>query len=191
MTCEVALEKLLDAELSEFSSNERTPLGEHLRACARCRRMAVQLMRDTQQLAVAFGAAAVCRPEPRTRRVSFAPAFVVAALVLAVVLRLRPAGPPAILEPARSAPSAPSAVPSPSAAPNAYPVAAQTPGARPASGRAYARAVPIAPVRLEPPDLRVSPTSVETSDVTVTPPPGTRATVMHTSNPKLVVVWLH
>jgi hypothetical protein len=191
MTCELALEKLLDAEPSEFSANERTPLGEHLRGCAPCRRVAAQLMHDTQQLAVAFGAATVRRPEPRTRRVSFAPAFAVAALAFAVVLRVRPAAPPPILEPTRSEPSVPLAVASQSAAPNVTPVAAHTPGIRSASGRAFARAVPIAPVRLEPTDLPVSQTSVETSDVTVTPPPGMRATVMHTSNPKLVVVWLH
>ena len=191
MTCALALEKLLEAEPSELSANERTPLGEHLRGCARCHRVATQVMRDTRQLAVALEAAAVRRPVPRTRRVSFAPVFVVAALAFAVVLRVRPAESPPDLEPTGSAPSATPVVASPSAAPNVSPVAAHPPGVRPAARRPFARAVPIAPVRLAPPDLRVSPPSVEMSDVTVTPPPGTRATVMHTSNPKLVVVWLH
>src|SRR5688500_8901099 len=191
MTCALALEKLLEAEPSELSANERTPLGEHLRGCARCHRVATQVMRDTRQLAVALEAAAVRRRAPRTRRVSLAPAFVVAALAFAVVLRVRPAAPPPILEPTGSEPSAPTVVASPSAAPNVSPVAAHPPGVRPAAPRAYARAVPIAPVRLAPPDLQVSPLSVAMSDVTVTPPPGTRATVMHTSNPKLVFVWLH
>jgi hypothetical protein len=48
----------------------------------------------------------------------------------------------------------------------------------------------VAPVRLvaAQPD---APLSVEVNGVAVTPPMGTRATVMHTNNPKFVVVWLH
>ena len=189
MTCESALELLLDAEPSEFSATDRTPLGEHLRDCARCRRVATQLMRDTRQLAVAMVSAPVRRPVRRAVAVSFAPALAVAALVFVVVLRARPEPSipvPSVAEHVPSTPAAP-----PTATPNVDVAPPRVSVTKPAAHRAFARAVPLAPVRLVPSTVYETPLSVETSGVSVTPPAGTRATVMHTSNPKLVVVWLH
>lgn len=191
MTCESALELLLDAEPSEFSANQPTPLSEHLRGCARCHRVAAQLMQDTRRLAVAMAARPVRHPARRVRRVSLAPALAVAGLLFTVVLRARPGVAPAVPEPRRVEPAvSPSPAPAP-VAPNVafVPARASFPGH--AARRAFARAVPLAPVRLVPSAVRAERLSVETSVVTVTPPAGTRATVMHTSNPKLVVVWLH
>ena len=189
MTCESALELLLVAEPSEFSANERTPLGEHLRGCVRCRRVGTQLMQDTRQLAVAMASAPVLRPARRAVRVTFAPVLAVAALLLVVVLRARPEASipvPSVAERVPSAPVAP-----PPATPNVDAAPRRVSVSRPAALRAFARAVPLAPVRLVPAAVSETPLSVETGGVSVTPPVGTRATVMHTSNPKLVVVWLH
>ena len=193
MTCDSALGLLLDAEPAEFSANQATPLGEHLRGCARCRRVAAQLMRDTRQLAVAMAAAAPVRHPARRRalRVSLAPALAVAGLLIAMMLRDRPGVTPAVPELSRVETSVSAAPAPPAAAPNVDFVPARASVSRRAAHRAFARAVPLAPVRLLPSAGRSEPLSVKTSVVTVTPPAGTRATVMHTSNPKLVVVWLH
>ena len=189
MTCESALELLLDAEPSEFSANERTPLGEHLRGCVRCCRVATQLMQDTRQLAVAMASESVRRPARRAVPLSFAPALAVAALLLVVVLRARPEASIPVPSVAEHVPSA-LVAPLP-ATPNVDVAPPRVSVPRPAVRRAFARAVPLAPVRLVPGTVAESPLSVKTSGVSVTPPAGTRATVMHTSNPKLVVVWLH
>ena len=192
MTCESALEMMLDVEPWEFSANEATPLGDHLRGCVRCRGVAAQLMHDTQRLAVAMAVTASGRrPAGRAVQVSLAPAFVVAALAFAVLLRSRPAGTPVVLESSPADHSVPAPVALPESVPNVDAAPARTADVRPLARRAFARAVPVAPVRLEPSGAAPATRSVKSSDVTVTPPPGTRATVMHTSNPKLVVVWLH
>lgn len=193
MTCESALELLLDAEPSEFSASETTPLGRHLRGCAKCRRVAAQLQDDTRRLALAMTAAPVRRPLPsrRSLRLSLAPVLAVAALAFAVALRSRPDDTPVVLEPRRYEPAVPPAPAVHSASPNVAGAPAGAGVSRPAAPRAFARAIPVAPVRLVSSTESVPPLSVETSGVTVTPPSGTRATVMHTSNPKLVVVWLY
>lgn len=194
MTCDSALELLLEAEPAEFSASERTPLGEHLHGCARCRRVAAQLMQDTRGLALAMDATPVRRPASRVRQVTLIPALAMAAIVFAVMLR---GGTPA--------PNVVQPVNEPVAAVVAPPVAQrnESPASMPSITRArvervvrrdmkaFARAVPVAPVRLAQSVMPGAPRSVETMGVTVTPPAGTRATVMHTSNPKLVVVWLH
>jgi hypothetical protein len=191
MTCQSALERLLDAEPGEFSDTGSSPLGEHLRGCARCRRVAAQLMEDTQRLALAMAAAPVPRRSPSVRQMVLVPTLAMAVLVVAVMWRVRP--------PASTAgPGVPGVVQTPPAPPVSttpapdVPVAKRRPSpAKPVTGRAFARSVPLAAVRLEPFATPPAQLSVETSGVTVTPSPGTRATVMHTSNPKLLVVWLY
>ena len=194
MTCELALALLLDAEPSEFSANERTPLGEHLGSCARCRRVAAQLMQDTQELAVAMEAGSLRRPGRRVRQLALIPAFATAATVFAVMLRERPPAPTIV----HRVPE-PVAVAAPSVAPSTESPAPILPGVvrsrQESVGRremkAFARPVPLAPVRLAQSVMPEASRSVETIGVSVTPPAGTRATVMHTSNPKLTVVWLY
>ena len=192
MTCESALELLLDAEPSEFSANERTPLGDHLRGCVRCRRVAAQLKRDTQGLALAMEAVPVRRPAGRVRQLTLVPVVAMAAIVLTVMLRADPEA--SVITPAVIAAVTP--IVAPTVAVIREP--RETPPSRSRAtqhvrreSRAFARAVPLAPVRLVSTTVSEAPLSVETSGVTVTPPAGTRATVMHTSNPKLVVVWLY
>jgi hypothetical protein len=115
-----------------------------------------------------------------------------AAIVFAVMLRATPEA--LVVAPAVQQPPTPVVAPpvvarseSPEA-PTVPPRAAHKVRREP---RAFGRAVPLAPVRLEPSGVTETHLSMETSGVTVTPPAGTRATVMHTSNPKLVVVWLY
>lgn len=191
MTCQSALELLLDAEPGEFQATGATPLGEHLRGCARCRRVAAQLMQDTQRLAPAMAAVPVRRHSVHVRQPMLVPAFAMAAVVFAVLWRTRPAESPVVRDVPRATqtpvPAAALSVP----VPNVTATAVRQPRVKPVTGRAFARAVPLSPVRLEPSRAPASQLSVESSGVTVTPAPGTRATVMHTSNPKLLVVWLY
>jgi len=193
MTCQSALELLLDAEPSEFSANQSTPLGEHLRGCARCRGVAAQLLQDTQGLALAMEAAPVRRPARRVRYLTLAPTFAMAAIVLAVMVRARPdvTAVPVMRAPVPVERPTPPAVTSHSSTPDAR-VAAASPGrAMRREMRAFAPAVPLAPVRLARSEPVAPGAEVSSSGVTVTTPVGTRATVMHTSNPNLVVVWLY
>ncbi len=44
MTCETALERILDADPEELSGETSSPLGEHLRTCARCRTLADEVL---------------------------------------------------------------------------------------------------------------------------------------------------
>jgi hypothetical protein len=194
MNCESALELLLDAEPSELSGTAITPLGDHVRGCARCRRVAGQLLSDTRALALAMAApVSVRRRSRRTMQVTIVPAFAMAAIVFAVMLRGGGTQAPNAVEPVID--PAPSLVTPPAVARVEVP---DPPASRPGparivrrDGQAFARAVPLAPVRLAPAVMPEAPLSVEMSGVTVTPPAGTRATVMHTSNPKLLVVWLY
>ena len=193
MTCDSALELLLEADPSEFSASERTPLGEHLHGCARCRRVAAQLMQDTRGLALAMNAEPVRPQASRVRPLTLIPAFAMAAIVFAVMLRGGTTS-PSVVQP--NEPVAAIVAP-PVAHSDESPASVQSitrPHVERAVRRdmkAFARAVPLPPVRLAQSSMPVAPLSMETSGVTVTPPAGTRATVMHTSNPKLVVVWLY
>ena len=187
MTCQSALELLLDAEPGELAATGATPLGEHLRGCARCRRVAAQLMQDTQQLSLALAAVPSRRRPVRVRQLVLVPVMAMATLVFAILWPAAPVPSPVVPDVPRVIPQPPQAV-VPAATPD---VRKAVPRSVSPVGRAFARAVPLAPVRLEPSGAPASQLSVETSGVTVTPAPGTRATVMHTSNAKLLVVWLY
>ena len=65
MTCEHALDAMLDADLPEAIGGA-TSLAGHVNGCARCRHVANQLMTDTRLLAsaVARGACAAARDPP-------------------------------------------------------------------------------------------------------------------------------
>jgi hypothetical protein len=195
MTCQSALEQLLDAEPSEFSAKNPTALGGHLRGCARCRRVATQLMLDTQGLAVAMAAAAPARRSSRyVRQVTMVPAVALAVIVFAVALRTRPemASPPVVARvPAVIEQHTPPVTASPSPSPNV-----NAPGTREArhvrhEPKAFAAAVPIAPVKLARVEPMAPVASVSPSGVSVTTPSGTRAVVLQTSDPRVVVVWLY
>jgi hypothetical protein len=192
MTCKSALERMLDAEPYELDADGVTPLGAHLRDCVRCRGVASRLVQDTLLLAHMLPVARVRRPARRAAS-TIVPVFVLAAIVMAVMLRSRSDDPRTLTtSPVQTAgavvhASVPSAA---SPAPNAAASPRRVARARQASFRAFAPAVAVAPVRFEPVASQSSVT-VSPGTVTVTPPAGTRATVMQTSNPKLVVVWLY
>jgi hypothetical protein len=188
VTCQSALEVMLDAEPFELDAGSLTPLGQHLRECKRCHSVAAQLAQDTRLLANALKAPAVQRPVWRAIP-TLMPALALGAIVIAVMLpsggERAPTRTPAVAPPAVGVP------PSSSPSPNVSNGPATVTRTRHASPRAFARAVAVAPVRLETLSIEASSWTVESNAVTVSPPPGTRATVMHTSNPKFVVVWLH
>jgi hypothetical protein len=196
MNCESALELLLDAEPSEFSASERTPLGDHLNGCGRCRRVAAQLMQDTRGLAAAMGAAPVRRPARRVSQATLIPAFAMAAIVFAVMLRTRldvTSRSSGASEPVAAAPLAAPVVRGTNevAPPNVRPQTSRPVSAVRREPRAFAPATPVAPVRLAPSEPIAPGAAVSASGVTVTTPTGTRAVVMQTRDPKLVVVWLY
>jgi hypothetical protein len=193
MTCQSVLEALLDAEPSELAADGRTPLGAHLRGCVRCRRVASQLLADTRLLATAMKTARARRPATRLLRLSLAPGFAVAAMLLVSVARVREDKAP-ILAPVTMevAPTLIASTPQDPLPPNALTQADREPRGNRTVARAFPRPVPVTPVRLEGTGSPVPmKPALATRTVTVDPPPGTRAAVLHTSNPKLVVVWLY
>jgi hypothetical protein len=192
MTCTSALELMLDAEPSELDADGVTPLSTHLRDCVRCRRVASRLGQDTLLLTQMLPVARV-RPSGRRAGPTLVPVFALAAIVMAVMSRSRSDDTPTLIPPPvqTAGPAVAAVVPSPAPpTPNAAAAPIQVTRARQASLRAFAPAVAVAPVRFEPVASKSS-VPVSPGTVTVTPPAGTRATVMQTSNPKLVVVWLY
>ena len=194
MNCATVLESLLDAELPEIAGDGNSALAAHLGSCARCRRVADQLLVDTRLLATAMPAGVTSpRVSRRTRYAVLAPASVVAALLVVTMSRFpRQADAPAIttqIVPDTTSVAAVSSVP---------PTLARTPAVRSTPPRVSARVM-----RAFPPPVAVVPARMESSlrsrttipvsvssAVSVDPPAGVRAAVLHTSNPKLVVVWL-
>jgi hypothetical protein len=122
------------------------------------------------------------------------PTFALAAIVVAVLLRTRPTettaagleiAPVLIAQPAVSVPASLSPVPetTPAVARRAAPVRREL--------KAFAAAVPVPPARFARSAPLASGAVVSSAGVTVMTPAGTRALVMHTSDPKVVVVWLY
>ena len=191
MNCASVLESLLDAELSEIAGEGNSALAEHLRSCERCRRVAEQLLADTRLLATALPAAVTSsRVSRRTRYAVLAPVGVVAAFLVVTVFR----SPPQADAPVITAQVVPE-----TAAVSSVPTLNRTPAVRrtqpritASAMRAFPRPVAVAPVRME--TFMRSSTTIPgsmASAVSVDPPAGVRAAVLHTSNPKLVVVWLY
>lgn len=56
MTCETALERILDADPEELSGETSSPLGEHLWTCARCRTLADEVLEGQAALAAVLEA---------------------------------------------------------------------------------------------------------------------------------------
>ena len=183
MTCEHALNALLDADLPDMIGGT-TPLAMHVRGCSRCRRVAEQLMGDTRLLANAVVAALVPRRRVSIGSVAFVPAAVAVALLVMVTMR----------QPSHDTRSTVVTLPATVVnAPPTQPNATITVPARRAAPsrqlRAFPRAQPVAAVKL------IAPVAIDqprvSSGVAVSPPSGANALVMHTSDPKLVVVWLY
>jgi hypothetical protein len=185
MNCDRALEALLDSDLPELVAGS-TPLAAHVRGCERCRRVADAFMADTRLLAAGMPAVAARRRPARTR---YAVAPLAAAAALVVMVSLRGQAPAPVVEVASML--APVVVDS---FPRA-PVAAVAPRVSAARAlRAYPRAVPMSAVKLARAESLVAQPAAPVPTaraVSVTPPAGTRAVVMQTSDPKLVVVWLY
>jgi hypothetical protein len=193
MTCAQALESLLQADPSDLAGQGASPLAQHVRECLRCQRLAGQVLADTHLLA-ATGSFSTARPKRVRRRqwapLLVAPATLAAAIVVMSLLRGRgvetrenvvslapvTVARPVIQTPVRATAEAP----------------APTRPTRVRIGKAFPASVPVAPVRLEQRRRVVdeAPVSVMQA-VAVAPPPGTRAAVLHTSDRKLVVVWLY
>jgi hypothetical protein len=184
MNCDRALVALLDAELPGLVAGT-TPLALHVRDCSRCRRVADQFIVDTHLLAMAL-------PAPSSRRQRSIRTHVMAPLALAASLLVMVA-----VQEQGGTPASPVAAMLPPVVIAPSPVVARiepvTPSTPRRAGREFPRTVPIAAVKLDGSvSLAVKPLeAIPNRTVSVTPPAGTRAVVMQTSDPKLVVVWLY
>lgn len=198
MNCDLALEQMLDADVSEMSATAPTPLGEHLRDCRGCQRVGSQLVEDTRNLASAMAIPVVNQRSRWTRRAwESAPLAVAAGILVMLTVQVRqqltiPNLPSVLPTIVVSGPAPPPAV---QIRPTAVvrPVAAVGQSAPVALRRAFPAATPIAAVELMPTVSGIAtPRPVVASNVvSVTPPAGSRAVVIQTGDPKLVVVWLY
>jgi hypothetical protein len=189
MTCEHALGALLDADLPD-AIDGTTPLAAHVRGCARCRRVADQLMADTRLLANAMPVLVASRRRVPARVFVMAPAAVAAMLLVMLTVRRQETATVArVVEM-----PLPVAVDAPGAA-TIEPVrrTVVTPRVVAARMQAFPRPISVAAaVKLEPPaPAVVEPVVSDSRALLVTPAAGERAVVMNTGNPKLVVVWLY
>ena len=184
MNCDRALLALLDAELPPLTTSA-TPLAVHVRSCARCHRVADRFMADTRSLAIAMPASGI-HQKRSTYSHAMAPLALAASVLVMVAVQREGRTPVAPVT------TLPPVVIEPSAAVTRVEPAALSPAPRPVA-REFPRAVPVAAVRLDgtAPLAAERPEAVPPRTVSVTPPAGTRAVVMQTSDPRLVVVWLY
>lgn len=195
MNCASVLEALLVAEPSELAAEGNTALAIHLHSCERCRRLAGQLLIDTRLLSTAMQASRVAHRRSTRPRYVLAPVGLVATLLVVAVLRT----PGEVAAPTIKEVVVTRTLPAPvirdtEPAVTITPIERATPAtrARLRSVRAFPSPLPVAPVRFEPFAKAIAMAPVVVSPtVAVDPPAGTRAAVLHTSNPKLVVVWLY
>jgi hypothetical protein len=148
--------------------------------------MAEALLADTRLLATGLSTVAV-RRRTAVGRYAFVPLAAAATVLVMVSVRWPTSG--SVMEVSTRRPSVlVDLMP-------ATPVVAAAPRARfLRPGRAYPRAVPVAAVKMNHTELLVAQSATPiptTREVSVTPPAGTRAVVMQTSDPRLVVVWLY
>jgi hypothetical protein len=196
MNCDLALELMLEADLAEMSGAMATPLGQHLRACAKCRGVGAHLVESTERFA-SLMATPVGQGARRVRRVyESAPVALAAGILVMFAMQVRQQAVPNLPN-VLPAIVVTGTVPPPteevSRAPIFKTVAAAVRAAPVTSLRAFPVARPIAAVELAPTVAGIATTSlvVASNVVSVTPPAGSRAVVMQTGDPKLVVVWLY
>jgi hypothetical protein len=206
MNCNEALELMLEADPDELAGKGSSVVAAHVRTCAKCGAVAARLLADTSALATALEArSAIARRAPALRTRILRPVAVAgtlaAAMVLMVLWRTRRSEAPkatASVELPVSAPvsaktSAPLFAPA-SRAPTAGDSATALPqrSASPAASRRFADAAPVVAMPVAATSVsRSAPASTELAALSVDPPPGTRAAVLHTRNPAITVVWLY
>ena len=191
MNCASALEALLDAEPSELAGQGTTALIAHVATCERCRAVAHQLAGDTRLLAASVASTTV-RPVRFGSAIWIHRSLVPVGLVAALLLALVPRTPDAPKGTTFSTPTVVvrDSVPPPRAVDNATPMPAQP--ARPRAARAYPAPIPVAAVRINASPRPLAPTRSDGGPaVVVDASAGQRVTVMRTSNPKVIVVWLY
>jgi hypothetical protein len=212
MTCESIRDAMLEAELSELRGRGDSAIATHLRECLTCRRLGMELVLQTGQLARAVRARpATAASRARGRhgaRFAAVAALVGVAATVTVIMSRAPASPaagtPALVV------ALPPVVARRVAVPNASrQVHSATPRvvARPAvrrrpSGPAIQtapfiaqrtvpvpaeRAVAVMPVRLEP----VQAPEPLGSGVRLELPAGRGATILRTDRPDVTVVWIY
>lgn len=198
MNCDQALELMLEADLSEMSTASATPLGEHVRGCTWCQRVGAQLVEDTRSLASAMAIPVVNQRSRWTGRAwESAPVAVAAGILVMLTLQVRQQATvpnlPKVLPTVVVSTTVPPPVVEVEVAPVVMAVAAVVRSAPVTSLRAFPAAKPIAAVELATnvPGIATPAPVVASNVVSVAPPAGTRAVVMQTGDPKLVVVWLY
>ena len=169
MTCETALERILEASLEELSGAGDTPLASHLEGCARCRALADEVLEGQAALAgvlvtleprtdvdAVLSGKARARERSARRRWTWALPLAAAAAVAGLLLaEIGPDGGPVVTSPSETA---------------------QAPRRRPLSGHALAG-----------PPGRTSPLP---APARVAAAPQRTVTLIATSNPRISVVWI-
>ncbi|HET9064213.1 MAG TPA: hypothetical protein VFN22_00135 [Gemmatimonadales bacterium] len=215
MRCEDALVALLEHDLIDLCEDPATPLGRHLAGCARCRRVASQLVADSAQLAATVRTPF---PEATTRRPRTMPWLVGGALAAASVGGLMlwggdaptaispaPTGVPVVEVPvASSAPEPPMHVAvTPARPPRA--TAPRRPMQPPPSSIVASvaptpepvvepvRVLPVAPVMpVVATPYRAVAMGLVATDVPLAgtdQPVASTGTILRTSNPNIIVIW--
>ncbi len=191
MKCENGLVLLLEAEREELEGRGTSEVAAHVRECARCGAVAARLLADTQVLAAHVAARSVGERSARrsvSRPFVFGGALAAAAAIALLLMPVRdvhvdaPVHAQAI---ARVSP-APATVSTLST-----PKTQAEPLVRIHETR-FADVVAATPVRFVTSQSSEPPIpSSDSGGVSVTPPAGTRSTVLATRNPKITVVWLY
>ena len=213
MTCSVMFDRMLEADLHELSGRGETAVAVHVRACARCRAVANQLVHDTDALSRTIGAtpATTVHP-PRAFALPARTAAIVglAAAVAVIVVRQtnRPtrspmaSGPVVIQAVTVTPPVAPPVAmsdPVPHAQarrtsnrlarvalPTGRAIQPSAVTVEPTVARSVQPAVAVLPVRIAP-----APRQPLGNTLTVDPPAGKRANIIRTNRPGVTVVWLY
>lgn len=199
ITCDEALEMMLEAEPAELAGQGSSAVAIHLGECARCGAVAMRLLADTRALRETVAAApgdsrAFARGGRRvTRPVVVASALAAAAALIFVLPRKAevPGVPGVPVATARSTPDARSSATAAARASSVAPASRALTESPAIAARRFADPVAATPVRF------VASQPVTTAEVatpvavSVTPPPGVRAAVLRTKDPGITVVWLY
>jgi hypothetical protein len=178
MTCDHALELLLEADLGELDGHGDSPFAAHVRECAKCGAVAARVAMDTRALARAPGdLRTAARPAGVRRPYRLHPVALAGALAAAFALVLF--GLRQIDDGQRVA-----AVSSPLPAP-------VSPLGTLVAARRFAEPAAATPMRLVASQPVAARATGDPDVVTVTAPEGIRVAVLRTGNPAITVVWLY
>ena len=87
MICASMIDRMLEVDLDELTGGGSSPLGTHLRECARCRAMAAQIVHQTRELGRLPGRSTM-RIAPRTATIGRVPRYAAVGIAAATLVLL-------------------------------------------------------------------------------------------------------